>query len=393
MMKIAQKKYFPIIVYFIILLTVLLPLLNSEGMYGTMSSMWMGRIEEFATYVRQGSIAIYPSAELVEYYGAQINALDTNFSVLLPALLNCMGLDAVVAYKLWMVCIQVITLVATAKLFGCIFQEKQAVLFGVLFYMTSPYRLYLCYDRGDMGRLVAWMLLPFLIKALYEVANEKKGWKAYIVVGLAFAGIGYADNVLACIAIGITVLGAVCYRKWRMLLPILAGTVLWFPGALRFVKYVLLGATDVANMPLYTIAENGYMPGRFFAIYAYPENMPGLGVGLLWGMLIFVWLLTTGKMQQKEKYSLLGVAALLFTWMSTEFFLWDFLQRIAAPLLRLISLIQNPNVFWGIACIAFSVLAAAAMEQVHGQEDVFVRRWVPGLTVILTVGGTFVNLI
>lgn len=392
MMKLAQKKYFYIIAYFIILLTVSFPLLNSGVVHGAMSSMWIGRIEELAAHIRHGSIAIYPSAELVEYYGGQINALDTNFSVLVPALLGCVGLDADVAFKLWLVCIQVITFVAATKLFGCIFQEKWVVVFGVLFYMTCPYRLYLCYDRADVGRLIAWMLLPFLLKALYEVANEKKGWKAFLTAVFAFAGIGYADNVLTCIIIGITVLGAVCCRKWRIIMPILVGGILWFPGASRFIKYVLTGATEVVNMPLNTIAEKGYMPGRFFAVYAYPDHMPGLGAGLLLGMLVFGWLLATGKMQQREKYFLLGVAALLFTWMSTAFFPWDFLQRIGAPLLRLISLIQNPNVFFGMACIPFSVLATVAMEQVCEQEDIFARRWLPGLIMVLTVGGTFVSL-
>ena len=360
-MKSEQKKYFYPLIYIGILFVASFPLARGVEISGTDASMWLARVEEMKEYLKQGVLALYPSAELVEYYGGQGRALDTNLWMLFPMILSLVGIGAESVYRIFMLCLQIGTLLSAWKLFNTLFQEKVVAVVGVLLYMTCPYRWYLCYDKGDIERCVAWMLIPLLIWGFYGYA-AKRELKYLVAAVLTLAGIGYADNVMVWIVMGIAVLGSIWYRKLRLLAPVVLGGLLYLPGGLRFIKYLLMGATDIANMPVETIMGKGYMPGRFFTVFFYPKDLPGLGAGLLCGVLLFLWLLASGEKMPKQKYSFAGAISVLLLCLSLEVFPWDLVQRAGGPLFRLISLINSPNIFFGLACVALCVLAAGGIE-------------------------------
>ena len=79
--------------------------------------------------------------------------------------------------------IQVVTLLTSMMCFRSIFKEAETRLstyFGVLLYMTCPYRIYICYDLTDIAKAAAWMLLPLYVWALTEIMGQRKVLKIVI---------------------------------------------------------------------------------------------------------------------------------------------------------------------------------------------------------------------
>lgn len=267
------------------------------------------------------------------------------------------------AFRIFMFVVQVGTLFTVKIMFERMFTEKLAAVFGVLFYMLCPYRRWLCYAEADFGRCVAWMLLPLFIWGMAGLYSHGLQWKEVLVASVAFAGIGYADNVMFLITGGMTLLSLLWYQRAAFSLPLGLGSVLYMPGIVSLFRYLLFGEVAYGDVPLTGIMSKGYTLGEFFSSYVYRPGHPGLGLGLLGANLIMLWLcITKSDLKLPKKFHFWAVSAVLLLWFSLSCFPWDILQRVGMPFLRLIAMIESPNVFFGCACIILCMSAAYAME-------------------------------
>lgn len=283
--------------------------------------------------------------------------------------------------------LQGMTLWSAAKMFGRLFTEKRTVWFGVLFYMTCPWRIYLCYDRADLGSVCAWALFPVVVWSITGLYRQGARWQEILLGTLAVAGIWYADFKMGLMTVGVLLFSALWYRKLWGILVTAVGTVCFLPQGMSLLRFVGMGDTQVWNPMLGSIAPNGYAVGQFFTSFAYAEGHPGLGLGLFASLLLLLWLLWTEESVKLPKGGgFFGAAACLLAWMSMSCFPWDYVQRLGMPFVRLVALLESPAFFFGGACGLLCIPAAYAMEGLFMQDKEYVRKWFPAIIAAASLG-------
>lgn len=376
-----------IIIYLIIFAVASLPLACGYVMEGGDITIWIARIEELTEHLRMGQLLLFPSAELTVEQGGQLYALNSNVWLLFPATIRLLGGNVTLAYRLYLLLLNAIALFAAKKMFEELCEDKIAVMFGVLLYMTSPYRVYMCYDKANLGMIAAWSLIPLVIWGLFQFVHSKATWKSMLVTAVAFAAIGYADGILLLILTGILMLGMIWYRKIKVLLPLFCGGILFLPGAVYLLRYLLKGGMEVWGFPLHSIASEGYEVGQIFSSWVYFPGHPGLGLGLLIGLFVLVWLgFVENNPAVMKKYGFFVITMCLLTFMSMKIFPWDMVQRLGMPFLRLVSLLETPGVCFGFAILAACVLSAYGVQCVTKQSKLFVQIGIPLIIAFAAMG-------
>ncbi len=375
------------ILYVIIFVVASLPIACAYVMDGGEILLWLARIEEVKAGLQIGKINLFVSAELTAAYGGQAYALNSNLWFVFPALMRLAGMSITSAYRIYMLLLNLITLFSAKYFFETLFKDKNTAAVGILLYMTCPYQIYVSYDKGNLGLFCAWMLLPLFWGGLLRVVRSEKSWVNYIITAIAFAGIGYADVRILMMVVGISALAIIWYHKWQMFLPVLGGGILFGPGLIYCGRYLLRGGMEVWNIPLYKIGSKGYQIAQLFTSWAYRENYPGLGLGLFLALAVLIWLsFTEGNLNVMKKYGFWVMIAIILGFMTTVHFPWDMIQRVCAPLLRLVGIFEAPGICFGFVSLAGSVLGAYGVEVSRKQEHIFVKVGIPLIIIIASVG-------
>ncbi len=368
----------------------LLPVACSYIMSGGIVYEWIARMDEIVMGLYGGRFYLFPSAETVVGSGVWENGMNSNLWFLIPGLLYRLSGDIVLVYRLSMLVIQIGTLLTAKWLFQRIFAEEEtgfSAYFGILLYMTCPYRIYVCYDQANMSRAVAWMLLPLYAGAVTGILREKKNIRDIAIAAIALAGIGYADVIVFMILVGGTVLTGIVLRKPRALIPVAVGMAMYVPGLYRVMQYLFLNAFQEFQMPLQSIMKSGYRFGEFFSLYVYKGGRPGFGMGMMLCLLSGLWMnFVHGKKEDHRSCQFFVVVSVILLALSFYYFPWDILQRLGGWSLKLISLIGTPSVFAGLAYGCLCVPAACGVRRISRHENKVIAFAIPVLILIACVG-------
>lgn len=319
------------------------------------------------------------------------------------------------AYNLWIVLLQAGTMAASYWFFHCLFSQKNSslengslkngslengssgkisVFFSVMLYMTMPYRLAACYDFCDFGQSIFWMLLPLYCFGFLQTAKAGKLGKqtitGIVLEGISLAAIGYADNKMLFITAGFTVLAAFGFRKLLPLIGSLLGFCLWLPAGIPFLKAIFTNSTEASLIALCQINSGSYTPGQLITSYAYTAGKPGLGLGLILGLFLLLWLSCLREKEPLSSFSRIslwlgGFSILL----SLHIFPWDMAQRLGNWSLKLISCLQTPSVFLGIACFFFCIPVAETVHQACRHSNKTISTAVPLVITTAAIGIAF----
>ena len=375
------------ILYVIIFVVASLPIACAYVMNGGEILLWLARIEEVKAGLQSGDINLFVSAELTATYGGQAYALNSNLWFILPALMRLIGISITSTYRIFMLLLHLGTLLSAKYFFEAVFNEKNTAVIGILLYMTCPYQIYISYDKGNLGLMCVWMMLPLYFGGLLRMMQAERILQNYVLAAIAFAGIGYADVRIWILVIGVSALMLLWYRRWKLILSVAAGGILFVPGVIYCARYFLKGGMEVWNIPLYKISSKGYQPAQFFTSWTYREGYPGLGLGLFLALAVLIWLsFTEGNLKVMKKYGFWVVIAIVLGFMTTVHFPWDVLQRVGMPLLRLIGIMEAPGICFGLVCLACSVLGAYGVEALKKQQNIFVRVGFPIMIIIASIG-------
>jgi len=339
-------------------------------------------------------------------------ALQSFFWYRLPIWLFHLTGSAGFAYRLFLLLIQTGTVATAYCLFRRLFREDTFACFlGTLLYVTCPYRLLTCYEQGNINETVAWMLLPLYVfgclTAVSGISSLYK-WGGYgmIVSALSLWGIGLADNRMLLITAAFTVLACILSRRILPLAGMAAGICLWLPSGMCFLRAVFAPQGEDGMISLQFINGGGYSIGDFFAVFANTPGKPGLGLGLILGLIAAVWLFflqaetETGAGFPKQAEGsikfpgakhmpvILGLLAML---LSMERFPWDIVQRLGGWSLRLVSSLRTPAIFFGFASFAFCIPAASQVSRCSRLRHKLLAELIP-LAVCAAALGTAVYL-
>ena len=210
---------------------------------------------------------------------------------------NILGLTLTNKYRLLVLLINSITLLGTYELMQLALEEKVAAYFGTCFYVLCPYRIYICYDSVELDKAIQLMLLPILMIGLFAKGK-----------------LAVCKKVVSCV--------------------------------------LLFG------MFVYIVKEqNSYAIGEMLTTYTYADGNPGIGLGMLAGILLAIWLLYTesDRILRKE----VGIV-----WLGSAFLFACY--AMAMPFL--------------------AVFSARAIKMARKHEDKFVRICIPLMILFANFG-------
>lgn len=290
-----------------------------------------------------------------------------------------------------MAAVQAGTLAAAFLLFSRLSEGTDvgySAFFGVLLYMTCPYRIYVCFELADRAQGVVWALMPLYIWALLGIVRRRGLIVSILSAALCLAAMGYAEPIQMLIAAGATLFAVLCLRKPLLLIPVGAGCILALPPMARLSGYLFTDAYAQLEIPVGSIMGRGYVPGEFFSFFVYREGHPGLGAGMLLCLLTGLWLVFARARQVRRGACVFFTAlAGIFLLLSLQQFPWEFVQRLGQWAFRLVTLLETPAVFFGMAQICLCVSGAWAMGQPDKQEDRSVPDVVRVLALAFCLGG------
>lgn len=391
--KVNEKKTISLfgVLCIVAVVAALLPVSCNYIMQGGIIDEWIGRVKEIAAGMTTRNISLFPTEDFLISTATTESVLKSNLWFVLPGLVYGLLGDIVLSYRIFMLLVQVGTALATLLFFRKVFDkdtQKVAIYFGLLLYMTSPYRIYICYDIADMTQAIIWMLLPLYAWAVAGILTGNKSIKEWLVAAVALAGIGYADAVFFVIFAGITFVAGLLKRKIWIFIPLFGGALLYGPGVYRMAKCLFTSQYDVLGIQTSLIMENGYRFGEFFTAYTWKPGHPGMGMGLLICLLTGIWLrFVKGDVQIQAGNKVLWASALIASVMALCYFPWDFVQRLGSWALRFVSLMETPALFWGIACSILSILGAQYAERISKNENKLIATAIPIIVMLFCIGG------
>lgn len=365
------------------------PVAGHYIMAGGRVDEWIARVNELAAGFHNGEIYFFPQIETLAETGIWENSMNSNFWLFLPGILVRMTGNIVLAYRIYMLLIQAGTLFASLLFFREIFSEAESrlpVFFGTLLYMTCPYRIFVCYDLADLVQAAAWMLLPLYSWAALRAFAEKGNWKQIILAGVILAGVGYADVVFFITFFGMTLLTSVFTKNLKGIPCLIAGGVFGFPGLYRLAIYIFGKGFPELDSILQSIMQKGYRPGQFISSYYWRDDHPGMGLGMLICLSAVLWMrFVKGEKEGDKKSRLFSGISVFLIVLSLSYFPWDFVQRVGNWSLRIVSLIDTPALFWGMACFGLCVPAAGGMYRLERSDDEVLSFAIPLIVLLACV--------
>lgn len=384
-LKQTNEQYLYRIVLAVTAIAALLPVACNYIMTGGIIYEWIARIEELALELR-----LFPSTDTFLGMWSRENAMDSNLWFFPAGIIYRMSDKLVLTYRIYMLVLQICTLLFAKLFFERLFADRKTKLpgfFGILLYMTSPYRIYVCYDLADLSGAVVWMVLPLYAWSVLGLLFGSRRRRDIAVASLALAGIGYADIMYFFILIGVTIFAVLYFKKALPVITMITGSILLIPVLYRLFRYLFLDAYFELEIPVRTIMQNGYRFGQFFNSYAFRENHPGMGLGIFICLLsgLWIWFVADGeKVQRRERFFIVLSAILLL--LSLRFFPWDYVQRLGVWSLKLISLINTPAIFAGLAWNCLCIPAAASVDRMSEQENKLIAHAIPLMVLLACIG-------
>lgn len=363
----------------------LIPISRNYVMNGGLVTEWIARVKELDMGMNEKSLYLFPQNTEV-----WVNAINSNLWFFIPALIYRLFGDMAFAYRAYMLTVQAGTFLTAWLLFGRIFAKEETKLsafFGVLLYMTCPYRIYVCYDLANLSQAAAWMLLPLYIWAIAGIMEGNKKVGNVVAAAFALAGTGYADVIFFVTALGLTLLAAVAARRFWLLVSMAGGMLLFLPGLYRLIRYLFLGDYQEWGLPLHSIMAEGYRVGQFFHSYSFREGHPGIGWGMFFCLSAVIWLgFVEGVKETNKGYQICMAAGCFFMVISTRYFPWEIVQRLGTWALKLVCLIETPAIFWGMAFLCFCIPGAHAMEKLSRHENKMIAYAIPFIVLMAAIG-------
>ena len=361
-------------------------------------------------------------------YGYAVSVFYGDLFVYLAAFLRLLGFSLQNAYKGYLVFCNIATISIAGYSFGKIFRNPYIGAFGGFLYSMSAYRLVNLYTRGAVGEYTGMMFLPLLIYAcvllLDEDKKKEKLKKGSIILGVSMACILQSHiltaEIVCMVLAGVVILYAKrVFCKEVLLAGIKAVAIAlvlsaWF--LVPFLDYMLCGEFNINSIRNndILIQRQGVFLSQVFAMFdnAIGQSLDlsagtqgdfaqGAGLGLMLAIpaLLVLFLMGYRKKEEKKNQKLAVTASfvgLVMVGMSTIYFPWDTLCRVAKIFQYIIVKIQFPWRFTGVATAVLALLWCAVVSYIwkqYGQKKAIVLAAGVVLVMSLSAGHFMMDLL
>lgn len=394
-----MKNKKSILLYIIFIIAASIPLMNDFLIRGHDIYFHLMRIEGLAQGMQNGQFPVKIQPVWYDDYGYAVSVFYGDLFVYLAAFLRLFGFSLQNAYKGYLVFCNIATISIAGYSFGKIFQNPYIGVFGGSLYSMSAYRLVNLYTRGAVGEYTGMMFLPLLIYACVLLLDEEKKKenlkKGSLVLGVSMACILQSHILTAEIACMVLAGVVILYFKRVFCKEVLLagvkavaialGLSAWF--LVPFLDYMLRGEFNINSIRNndILIQRQGVFLSQVFALFdnAIGQSLDlsagtqgdfaqGAGIGLMLAIPALVVLFVLGYHRKEEKKNqriavtaaLIGLAMVV---MSTIYFPWDTLCRVAKILQYIIVKIQFPWRFTGVATAVLALLWCVVVAYIWRQ--------------------------
>jgi len=379
-----QKRNKTIIFIFLVLgvLIASLPLFRNTifGVYPHDTFFHTQRILSIQKALEAGQFPVRIYAEIYSDYGYAAPMFYPDIFMYIPAILCMLGVPLVISYNLFVILVNVVTILIAYYSFLNITKSEVVGMLATLLYTLSTYRLVDLHTRASVGEFLALIFCPLVIWGFTAISRGE--YKKWPVLAFAYTGLfqSHMLTTIMMVMVGIGFVVLLCKTFWnkKAILAFLKAVGLaillnlWF--LVPFIKASQMNVIAfIGNASYWQTGANVKQLWDFRCLtaagsehfdYGATPSMPKTpGVILLIGALCFLVMLIVMRFVQKKKldaeskrgisYLLVGCVA---TSMVTYLFPWDLIQKINI----LKNFFQKFQFMWRWNVVAILFLSVAA---------------------------------
>lgn len=357
----------------------------------------MLRIEGLKQALCSGQFPVRLFPKWLFGYGYADASLYGHSLLYVPALLNLLGFGITTSYKLFLLILNLLTIVSSYLCFQKMFDDKKTGVFAAFLYTLTPFRLFSMYIEGTIGISTSVAFFPILLLGFYKIFTDDVDDKSYrwnwILPTIGFSGI-ITNHILSTeLSIGFSLLFCVIFirrvltpkRFWELLKTAIMTTLLnlWF--AVAFVDSYIGNDLHVKYVFERTIQYRGILPAQLFSLFALKgdgdcygtqgligTNNKTSGIALTVCVIVFLGLFFVKQEYKKSKIGKAGlvfsIASIVTAWMCSLYFPWDYLQRMNSLFKKLISPLQFPTRILSILILFMTVVACCLYKMLEKES-------------------------
>lgn len=370
-------------VVILILLTIFAcyPYINRLPLYGHDLSFHLNRIIGMADGLKEGEFPVVINANNVDGMGYGNSLFYPEIFLYIPAILTALGAHPLLAYKIFIILITMVTFVTMYISAKKIFNSNKIGILASLLYTFSLYRLEDVFVRAALGEILAFAFLPLVILGLYEIIyNDKRRW--YILT-IGIWGIANSHMISFVMALGVILFFVVInFKKFikdksRIKTLVICGIVsilVCFGTLIPMMEQVLntdyvvsTGGTaywlDGYTANITKLFENTLHPGQMGDSDYSLEGVMNIGIGTLLLIIpVCVIFCTHSNKEKKTFITQLIVFGFICVIMTSKLFPW--------PLFQFMNIIQFPFRINMFSTVALSIVSAYVLYNIseHKKE-------------------------
>ncbi len=336
-------------------------------------------------------------------YGYPVSIYYGDVLLYFPAILRMCGVHLIVAYKIYVFCINLATAAISYYVGKKIWKKDNiAALFSAA-YTLSTYRIVCLYVRSALGEYTAMLFFPLIIFGIYEIYFNRNDDNINIsgIVSLTIGMIGIITcHILSTEMVAVVLcIFAILFWKTTFKKSVffsvaisavvsLMSTVWFLIPFLDYYKNVDVNVNQVVSNGL-KIQEQGAYITQFFAVFKThfggrseyitmrSSITPGLVLMLVLFVIVFLWV--NGKATQAMKKVI--VATLVLFFVASNVFPWNWISENKIG--NLLAQIQFPYRYVGFICILLAIALGMLVQFLDENTRNLEKKLVYGIIGIL----------
>lgn len=326
-----------------------LPLIGMVVYSGHDTLFHVERIVSIKNALADGQFPVRIYKETFNGYGYGCPLFYPEFFLYFPAFLCLLGCPLVISYNIFLIVINIATMLIANYSFGVITNSKYIGMVSAIIYELSVYRLVDLYTRGSMGEYLALIFCPLVLCGMFQLKRGecRKWW----VLALGMSGV-LQSHILSFVMMTFVCIGFfICNLKSMFsidkLIPLLkaalltVGLNLWFLVPFLQVSMMNVNAmvgterywdTDAAIIQLFDVTLQGTSGNEMYGSGIGGSLPKTPGIPIILGCILFLFLIITRKNSITRKvpratygFLVFGIIALC---MLTNLFPWKIIKKV-----------------------------------------------------------------
>lgn len=341
------------------------------------------RMEGIAEGLKAGEFPVKMNSVFDDAYGYPVDIFYPNLLLYIPAVLRVIGFSITTAYKVYIVLINIMTVVFAYVCGSKFFSDNKIAIIAAAAYTCSSYRLENLWVRQSLGEYTAMAFLPIIALAMwniYTLGTEDKAFKAGSGL-LAFGMLGLLySHVLSTemTAVILVVIALVYFKRTfqvKRFIALVKAVVIFALVGFAFIAPFLDYFFNTNNCirasgeDMHYIQERGVYINDYFAFFRNVFGYDSIhssqrmqltpGFVLMTALLIGIFLMIMGKADKRMKMVTITSVILLFVSLSA--FPWNQLVS-KTTVFNMLAAIEFPWRFIGDATLFLSILLGLIVE-------------------------------